>query len=160
MWPFCTANNPLWLLLPFMIGLLTGWWVWARRPEGERATGPAAGAGVRIYAPGPVQPVAMPAAPSLTAIGIPAAAGAPDDLMEIKGVGPALNNLLNSLGVSRFDQIADWTSEHIALVDSHLGAFRGRIERDNWVIQAGLLASGKTEEFERRFGPLGSEGRT
>jgi predicted flap endonuclease-1-like 5' DNA nuclease len=155
MWPLCTANNPLWLLLPFLVGLLTGWWAWAQRP----AAGSAAGAEVRIYAPGPVQPVATPAAPSLTVIGIPAASGAPDDLLEIKGVGPALNNLLNSLGVTRFDQIADWSSEHIAIVDSHLGAFRGRIERDSWVTQAGLLAAGKMEEFEHRFGPLGSDSR-
>ena len=96
---------------------------------------------------------------SLTALGIPAAIGAPDDLLQLKGVGPKLNALLNSLGVHRFDQIAAWGGSEIALVDGHLGSFRGRIVRDNWVEQAGLLASGAIAAFEAKFGQLDSENR-
>ncbi len=175
MWPFCLANNPLWLLLPFLLGLLVGWWAWARRPEVET--------GVQTFTPAPVapppapataplaapQPIAAPVAPppppvvvapvaaALTAIGIPAAIGDPDNLMDVKGIGPALNKLLISLGVTRFDQIAAWTTEHVGIVDGHLGSFKGRIERDSWVDQAKLLAAGAVEEFERRFGTIGSE---
>jgi predicted flap endonuclease-1-like 5' DNA nuclease len=161
MWPFCYANNPLWLLLPFIIGLLAGWWAWGRRP--------AVDTGVQTFTPAPVaappppmapEPVAAAVAPvmaALTAIGIPAAIGDPDNLMDVKGIGPALNKLLISLEVTRFDQIAAWTTEHVGIVDGHLGSFKGRIERDSWVDQAKLLAAGAVEEFERRFGTIGSE---
>ncbi len=106
-----------------------------------------------------VAPAAEPA-PARVAKGKPkirAAVGAPDNLQLIKGVGPKLNALLASLGVLRFDQIAAWTSEEIAEVDAHLGNFKGRIERDNWVEQAGMLASGDTAAFEAKYGALGSE---
>jgi len=48
---------------------------------------------------------AQPNAIKLTAIGIPAAVGAADDLLQIKGIGPKLNAVLNDIGVVRFDQI-------------------------------------------------------
>lgn len=88
---------------------------------------------------------------------IKAAVGAPDDLELLKGVGPKLNALLISLGVTRFDQIADWGADDIAEVDQHLGNFKGRIERDNWIEQAKLLAAGDTAGFEAKYGALGSE---
>jgi predicted flap endonuclease-1-like 5' DNA nuclease len=94
---------------------------------------------------------------AMTALGIPAAVGAPDDLLQLKGVGPKLNALLNSLGVTRFDQIAAWTAADVAKVDPELGSFKGRIERESWVEQAGLLASGAIAAFEAKFGKLDSE---
>jgi predicted flap endonuclease-1-like 5' DNA nuclease len=94
---------------------------------------------------------------AMTAIGIPAAVGAPDDLLQIKGVGPKLNDLLISLGIRRFDQIAAWTAGDIAKVDEHLGAFKGRIDREMWTEQSGLLASGNIAAFEAKFGALDSE---
>lgn len=88
------------------------------------------------------------------AIGIPAALGPPDNLMLIKGVGPKLNALLISLGIRRFDQIAAWTPEDVALVDAHLHQFHGRIGRDSWIEQAALLDRGAMEEFTAKFGRL------
>lgn len=67
----------------------------------------------------------------------------PDDLKEIVGVGPALERLLNSIGVWHFDQIAAWKARDIALVDSKMEGFKGRITRDEWVKQARVLAKGK-----------------
>jgi len=29
----CTIGGLLWLILPFLIGLVTGWWVWAQKPK-------------------------------------------------------------------------------------------------------------------------------
>ncbi len=171
MWPFCLANNPLWLLLPFLIGLLTGWWAWSRRPEAAvdtyvaptpapRAEPQPVAAPVAAPVPTPIAAaVPVAAAAALTAIGIPAAIGKADDLLQVKGIGPALNTLLNSLGVTRFDQIAAWGASEIAKVDEHLGSFKGRIERDSWVEQARLLASGAIAEFEKRFGTLDSENK-
>lgn len=101
---------------------------------------------------------AAPASPPpMTEIGVPGAVGAPDNLLLLKGVGPKLNTLLVSLGITRFDQIGAWTAEDTAKVDAHLGAFKGRIERDSWIEQAGLLARGAIAEFETRFGKLDSE---
>ena len=101
---------------------------------------------------------AAPASPPpMTAIGVPGAAGAPDNLLLLKGVGPKLNTLLVSLGITRFDQIGAWNADDAAKVDAHLGAFKGRIERDSWIEQAGLLARGAIAEFETKFGKLDSE---
>lgn len=105
----------------------------------------------------PPAPVMAPIAAAMTAIGIPAAIGKADDLMQLKGVGPKLNTLLNSLGVSRFDQIAAWAAKEIGIVDGHLGSFKGRIVRDEWVEQADLLANGKIAAFEAKYGKLDSE---
>lgn len=86
-----------------------------------------------------------------------AGAGKPDDLELIKGVGPKLNSLLISLGVTRFAQIASWTKAEIAEVDQYLGNFTGRIARDNWVDQAGYLAKGDHKGFAKKYGEVGSE---
>ncbi|GHC19080.1 hypothetical protein GCM10007291_17340 [Gemmobacter nanjingensis] len=68
--------------------------------------------------------------------------GAADDLKLIKGVGPKLEALLHRLGFYHFDQIANWTAAEIAWVDENLEGFRGRVTRDQWVIQARDLAAG------------------
>ncbi|QLC25504.1 hypothetical protein HFP57_11055 [Parasphingopyxis algicola] len=80
--------------------------------------------------------------------------GEPDNLTLIKGVGPKLNDMLHALGVYHFTQIADWNAEQIVEVDSHLGSFKGRIERDRWVDQARLLAARNIAAFEREFGKM------
>ncbi|WP_417270311.1 NADH-quinone oxidoreductase subunit E [Celeribacter sp.] len=78
----------------------------------------------------------------------PRKAGA-DDLKMLKGVGPKLEQTLNALGFYHFDQVAKWTAEEIAWVDDNLN-FKGRIERDGWVEQAKILASGGQTEFSKR----------
>ncbi len=65
--------------------------------------------------------------------------GGADDLKKISGVGPKLEGVLNELGFWHFDQIAAWTEDEIAWVDSRL-KFKGRIARDNWMAQAADLA--------------------
>lgn len=176
MWPLCTTNSPLWLLLPLLIGLVTGWWAWSRKTADASYDGAenrvsrdtawpdtaAAGPVAEPKASSPALKVvdgsegSTSAATPLSAIGIPAAVGESDDLRLIKGVGPKLNDLLQSLGVRRFDQIAAWGGDEIAKVDTHLGAFSGRIERDDWVEQAKLLAKGAIDEFNARFGGMGT----
>ncbi|MEX2581110.1 MAG: 50S ribosomal protein L22 [Verrucomicrobiales bacterium] len=54
-----------------------------------------------------------------------------DDLKEINGVGPKLEETLNSVGIYRFEQIANWTDAQIGEFDERLD-FKGRIERDEW----------------------------
>ncbi|PIE14487.1 MAG: NADH-quinone oxidoreductase subunit NuoE [Rhodobacterales bacterium] len=72
-----------------------------------------------------------------------------DDLKLISGVGPKLEQTLNELGIWHFDQVAKWTEAEIAWVDSRL-RFKGRIERDNWIDQAKILARGGETEFSRK----------
>jgi NADH-quinone oxidoreductase subunit E len=77
---------------------------------------------------------------------VPRAEGA-DDLKKIRGVGPKVEKLLNSLGFFHYDQIAAWTEADIAWVDENLGTFRGRPVRDNWVEQA-KAAPGRARQTE------------
>ncbi len=76
--------------------------------------------------------------------------GAADDLKQIKGVGPKLEQLLHSLGFFHFDQIAGWTDAEIAWVDDNLEGFKGRASRDDWIGQAKILAEGGQTEFSSR----------
>lgn len=77
-----------------------------------------------------------------------------DDLLQLKGVGPKLAATLNGLGISRLDQIANWTDAEASAVDAQLGAFQGRIERDRWIEQAKFLTRGDRGGFERAFGKM------
>ena len=82
--------------------------------------------------------------------GIPQARkGGADDLKLIKGVGPGIEGKLNGEGIWHFDQIAKWGRPEIAWFDTFL-SFKGRIDRDVWVKQAGVLAKGGTTEFSKR----------
>ncbi len=76
--------------------------------------------------------------------------GKADDLKQIKGIGPKLEKLCNSLGFWHFDQVAAWSSDEVAWVDANLEGIKGRVTRDKWVEQAGVLASGGETEFSKR----------
>lgn len=127
-------------------------------PVRAREAAPAEPVKARDVAPPAPPVVATPKRAALTSIGIAAAKGEPDNLRQIKGLGPKLNTTLSDLGITRFDQIAAWSADDIAKVDAHLGTFKGRITRDNWVEQAGFLAKGDRAGFEAKFGKLDSPG--
>jgi len=76
--------------------------------------------------------------------------GVPDDLKQIKGIGPKLEILCNELGFFHFDQVAAWTADEVAWVDANLKGFKGRVSRDNWVEQAKVLAAGGTTAFSNK----------
>src|SRR5215469_3293634 len=67
--------------------------------------------------------------------------GRPDDLTRIKGVKRVMERTLHDAGVFYFWQIADWSEEDIEHMHDLLPEFKGRIERDEWVEQAGELAT-------------------
>lgn len=67
----------------------------------------------------------------------------PDDLKLISGVGPKLEQVLNSYGIWTYAQIADLAESEVAWLDGELG-FGGRIGRDDWLGQAGRLRDGKS----------------
>lgn len=64
--------------------------------------------------------------------------GDADDLKKISGVGPVLEEKLNGLGIFHYRQIAELSVAAIAEIDEAL-AFKGRIDRDNWIEQAKAL---------------------
>jgi predicted flap endonuclease-1-like 5' DNA nuclease len=75
-------------------------------------------------------------------------AGVPDNLTRIRGVGERNEARLNRLGIYHFGQIAAWTPGEVRWIGQYL-AFPERIERDDWVGQAMILASGGDTGFEK-----------
>ncbi|BCB20363.1 hypothetical protein [Bosea sp. ANAM02] len=73
----------------------------------------------------------------------------PDDLKLIKGIGRQNEGRLHGLGIWHFEQVAGWTAANVEWVGGYL-AFPGRIEREDWVGQARLLAVGTETEFAKR----------
>ena len=59
-----------------------------------------------------------------------------DDLKNIKGIGPFLEQKLNALGIYTYEQISNMTPELEDQVNEAIEFFPGRIKRDNWVKQA------------------------
>jgi len=71
------------------------------------------------------------------------------DLKRIRGIGVLIEKKLNSLGITSYEQVANWTRADIDKISDVLD-FKGRIERENWIEQARILASGGQTEFSRR----------
>lgn len=105
------------------------------------------------------KPAAKPAGKKTASRGKTAAKRAParrktssakkDDLKKISGVGAGIEKKLNAMGVKTYRQIANWNAADIKKADEKLN-FKGRIQREDWVKQAKVLASGGETEFSRR----------
>ena len=59
-----------------------------------------------------------------------------DNLQELKGIGPFIEEKLNALGIYKFEQIAKMTSDIEDEVNIAIEFFPGRVKRDQWVKQA------------------------
>jgi predicted flap endonuclease-1-like 5' DNA nuclease len=172
-----------WIVLSvaLLVALLVAWWIFRRGSKGaqrsyrpdvlDEGAAPAQRNQALIDAPPAADLVPPPASVTMAGVGeivsvaaqeeVAAASAAVstspasgDDLTRIKGLGPKLAALLGPLGVTSFAQIAEWDDAEIDRIDAQLGAFAGRIRRDNWVEQAKLLASGDTAAYEAKFGKL------
>lgn len=75
--------------------------------------------------------------------------GKADDLKRIRGVGKQNEARLHGLGIWHFHQVAAWSAEQAHWVGTYL-AFPGRIEREDWIAQAKVLAEGGETEFSKR----------
>jgi chromosome segregation ATPase len=71
----------------------------------------------------------------------PVAQSAEDDLSRIHGVGPKLVAQLKELGIDRFDQIACLNEADLDDEAHVLHPFKKRLERDDWISQAAILAN-------------------
>lgn len=75
--------------------------------------------------------------------------GKADDLKQIAGIGPKLEQKLNSIGIWHYDQIAAWAQSNVDWVNSAI-SFRGRIERERWIPQAKELLQRATAPAAER----------
>jgi predicted flap endonuclease-1-like 5' DNA nuclease len=74
--------------------------------------------------------------------------GRADDLKMVSGIGPKLEQKLNSIGIWHYTQIASWTQKEVDWVNAAI-SFRGRVEREKWVAQAvALLERDRTGDLE------------
>ncbi|MCG8440414.1 MAG: 50S ribosomal protein L21 [Caulobacterales bacterium] len=103
----------------------------------------------KAAAPAPAPAPGEEAAPAVRFLEAPD--GEMDDLTKISGVGPKLQEKLYGLGIYHYRQIAAFSDEDVARVDEVLN-FKGRIERDDWRRQAGMLASGESPGEESEDG--------
>ncbi|PHP68304.1 hypothetical protein CSC94_06555 [Zhengella mangrovi] len=78
-----------------------------------------------------------------------ASAGTRDDLKRIRGIGRQNEARLNAEGITSFSQVAAWSAADQQAWGERL-AFPGRIEREDWVSQAAILAKGGETGFSRR----------
>lgn len=98
------------------------------------------------------KPVAAKKAPALSNTLAAPRGGKADRLILIKGIGPVNEKKLNEHGIFHFDQIAAWKKADIAAAEAYL-AFDGRIEREDWMGQAKVLAKqGATKPAAKRGG--------
>jgi predicted flap endonuclease-1-like 5' DNA nuclease len=76
-----------------------------------------------------------------------------DDLTIISGIGGWIQEKLNVLDIFTFRQISNFTKEDIATVTDAIEYFPGRIERDEWILQARELIriAGKKSELLKRI---------
>ena len=165
------------MLIAYGIGCLFGWFmrnVFGTHPQVAAVAAPVVAAAVAVApvvvhrAPTPIpapRPAPVPVRAPVVAAepagkmerpkGLSAARGGKaDNLQRISGIGPKNESILHNLGIFHFDQIAAWSSKEVSWVDDHL-RFNGRIVREEWIHQAGLLAAGKEEEFTRDYGTGG-----
>jgi predicted flap endonuclease-1-like 5' DNA nuclease len=76
-----------------------------------------------------------------------------DDLTIISGIGGWIMEKLNVLDIYTFRQISNFSEEDIQTVTEAIEYFPGRIERDEWIIQAQELVriAGKKSELMKRI---------
>jgi predicted flap endonuclease-1-like 5' DNA nuclease len=70
-----------------------------------------------------------------------------DDLSMISGIGPFIEQRLHALDILAFRQISNFTDRDIEKINEAIEYFSGRIERDEWVVQARELVNGKDKKM-------------
>jgi len=76
-----------------------------------------------------------------------------DELTLISGIGGWINQKLNALDIYTFKQISNFSDEDVHIVAEAIEYFPGRIERDEWILQAHELVriEGKKAELLKRI---------
>ncbi len=134
------------LLVAFAIGCVIGCWL--KRFFGSSGADTASPQSA-APPPAPVTAADMSTSDSRPEMLAAPRGGAKDNLKRIKGIGPVNEGRLNKLGIFHFDQIAGWGPNEVNWVDDYLN-FKGRVEREDWIGQAKMLAGGGETEFSSR----------
>lgn len=71
-----------------------------------------------------------------------------EDLRQIRGIGPFIEKKLHQIGVYTVGQIANFTKDDIQRATELIKYFPGRIERDNWILQAKEIIRVKDKNLE------------
>jgi predicted flap endonuclease-1-like 5' DNA nuclease len=76
-----------------------------------------------------------------------------EDLTIVSGIGGWIKEKLNALDIYTFRQISKFTEEDVQTVTEVIEYFPGRIERDEWILQAQELVriEGKKSELHKRI---------
>jgi small subunit ribosomal protein S2 len=90
----------------------------------------------------PAEDVPAPVVP------VPAAAGEPDDLTIIEGIGPAYRDLLVNSGIATFAKLATMTEDEIVTLIRENGG-RKSTSMATWAAQAKLAAAGDWEGLQK-----------
>ncbi len=64
--------------------------------------------------------------------------GEKDNLTDIKGIGPKVEEKLNASGIYHFEQIANWSEENMIWLEAHT-LFASRAKKEAWVIGSKAL---------------------
>ena len=73
-----------------------------------------------------------------------------NDLKRIQGITHLLENRLHTLGVTSYEQIANWTAAEVEKFGQMIDV-TGRIQREQWIEQARILASGGDTKFSSQM---------
>ncbi len=100
----------------------------------------------RFASPSSPLPPPQPAAPPFVP---PPATDGVQDLKRIRLIDAAIETSLNKLGVTRYEHIAGWMRDDVKKVSQALG-IKGRINQENWIEQALILAKGGETYYSAR----------
>jgi predicted flap endonuclease-1-like 5' DNA nuclease len=68
-----------------------------------------------------------------------------DDLKRVSGIGPGFERALHAIGITTFQQIADWTPVELERIAREIRTTPRRILRDRWVDHARELVLAQTQ---------------
>jgi len=145
------AGIPPWLwLLIIIIVILLVWWLLTRSAR-EEPPHIEAHHEEHHEEPAPAEALTPPEAARLEPVALEAPPAPevhlPDDLTRLEGIGPKVASVLNAASISTFAQLA---AADLGKLKEILEAAGFRfMDPATWPEQAGLLAEGKLEEFEK-----------
>ena len=160
------TENWIIAVIALVVAILVAWWLLAAnrrtaitRETSDEEAGAVARRNQALIDSAPAASIPPVTPEGLAGVGAAVAAGADpanrgDDLKRIKGLGPKVETILHAIGVTTFAEIAAWDEADVDRIDAQLGAFAGRIRRDDWRGQARLLAQGDLAAYEASFGKL------
>lgn len=64
-----------------------------------------------------------------------------DDLTRIKGIGPKIAQIMESVGITTFKQVSELDDEDADRIAQRLGSARGKMQRTEWAESARVLVT-------------------